>query len=268
MSEVYEVFAIKYGQRVGQRGGMLIYGDPHDAPMPMDYFIWAVRSPTRTVVVDIGYSKDDGERRGREFLRCPTEGLAALGMDASSVTDVIITHMHYDHVGNLDKFPSARFHIQDSEMAYVTGRAMTHRRIRHSFTVANVIDMVRALYGERVMFHDGDEEVAPGVTVHHIGGHTRGLQVVRVSTARGQVVLASDASHYYENMERGEPFTVLDSVTDMLEGHRKLYRLADSAQHVVPGHDPLVMQRYPAPSPELQGIAVRLDVAPTQPAVT
>lgn len=261
--DTYEVFAIKYGQRMGERGGMLIFGDPHDAPMAMDYYVWAIRNEERTLVVDIGYSREDGEGRGREFLRCPTEGLAAVGIDATQVADVIITHMHYDHVGNLDKFPAARFHIQDSEMAYVTGRSMTHPRIRHSFTLDNVLDMVRAVYGDRVVFHDGDEEVAPGITVHHVGGHTRGLQVVRVNTARGQVVLASDASHYYENMERGEPFKVVDSITGMLEGHRKLYRLADSPQHVVPGHDPLVMDRYPAPSPALDGIAVRLDVAPS-----
>jgi hypothetical protein len=85
---------------------------------------------------------------------------------------------------------------------------------------------------------------------------------VRVNTARGQVVLASDASHYYENMEAGEPFVVVDSITDMLEGHRTLYRLAESPRHVVPGHDPLVMSRYPAPRPELEGVVVRLDVEP------
>ena len=264
MSDTYEVFAIKYGQRVGSRGGMLIFGDPHDAPMPMDYYVWALRNDSRTVVVDIGYSREDGEARGREFLRCPTEGLAALGIDAGSVEDVVITHMHYDHVGNLAKFPRARFHIQDSEMAYVTGRAVTHRRVRHSFTEDNVLDMVRMLYRDRVVFHDGDEELFPGVSVHHIGGHTRGLQVVRVRTVRGQVVLASDASHYYENMESGEPFVIVDSVVDMLEGHRRLYRLADSPQHVVPGHDPAVMARYPAPAPGLEGVAVRLDVAPAR----
>jgi glyoxylase-like metal-dependent hydrolase (beta-lactamase superfamily II) len=262
-SDTYEVFAVKYGQRIGNRGGMLIFGDPHDAPMPMDYYVWAVRSGSRTVVVDIGYSQQDGERRGREFLRCPTEGLASLGIDAASVQDVIITHMHYDHVGNLEKFPVARFHLQDAEMAYVTGRSMTHRRIRHSFTLDNVTDMVRAVYGERVVFHDGDGEVAPGLSVHLVGGQTRGLQVVRVHTARGQVVLASDASHYYENMESGEPFAVVDSVVGMLEGHRRLYQLADSPAHVIPGHDPRVMTRYPAPSAELEGIAVRLDVEPT-----
>lgn len=262
MSDSYEVFAIKYGQRTGVRGGMLIHGDPHDAPMPMDYFVWAIRNDARTIVVDIGYSREDGERRGREFLRCPTEGLAALGIDAASVADVVITHMHYDHVGNLDKFPNARFHIQDTEMAYVTGRSMTHRRLRHSFTLDNVLDMVRAVYGDRVVFHSGEGDIAPGVSVHHIGGHTPGLQVVRVATARGWVVLASDASHYYENMDGGEPFKVVDSVTDMLEGHRTLVRLADSRAHVVPGHDPLVMRRYPPPSAALEGIAVRLDVAP------
>jgi glyoxylase-like metal-dependent hydrolase (beta-lactamase superfamily II) len=113
-----------------------------------------------------------------------------------------------------------------------------------------------------VVFHDGGGVVAPGVSVHHIGGHTRGLQVVRVNTARGVVVLASDASHYYENMDAGVPFATVENITLMLEGHRRLRELADSPQHVVPGHDPLVMQRYPAPSPETEGIAARLDVAP------
>lgn len=263
MSDIYEVFAIKYGQRTGTRGGMFIHGDPHDLPMAMDYFVWAIRNESRTMVVDIGYDREDGDARGRQFLRCPSEGLACLDIDAETVEDVIITHMHYDHVGNLAKFPKARFHLQDLEMVYATGRAMTHPVLRGSYTVDNVVDMVRMVYGDRVVFHDGEGAIAPGVTVHHIGGHTRGLQVVRVNTRRGMVVLASDASHYYENLETGNPFVIVENVTDMLEGYRHLGALADSHDHIVPGHDPLVMQRYPALSPELQGIVVRLDVAPT-----
>ena len=129
----YEVFAIKYGERIGTRGQMFVDADPHDVPVAMDYFVWALRGDGRTVVVDVGYGREEGERRGRTFLRCPTEGLRLLGIEAAEVEDVIITHMHYDHAGNLARFPNARFHIQDDEMAFVTGRPMTHETLRHSF---------------------------------------------------------------------------------------------------------------------------------------
>jgi len=261
-NSIYEVYAVKYGERVGTRGGMFLNADPHDAPQAMDYFVWALRSAERTIVVDVGYGREEGERRGRTFLRCPTEGLGLLGIEAREIEDVIITHMHYDHAGNLSLFPNARFHVQDSEIGYVTGRAMTHEALRHSFALDDVLDMVRLVYGDRVVFHEGDEPIAPGVTVHHIGGHTRGLQSVRVDTARGQVVLASDASHYYENVEEEVTFSTVENIFLMHEGFRKLRALAPSPAHLVPGHDPQVLRRYQAPSPELEGIVARLDHPP------
>ena len=119
--EIYEIYAIKYGDRVGERGTMFVHGDPHDAPIAMDYFIWALRNDQRTIVVDVGYDKKEGEGRGRSFLRSPTEGLALLDIDAAGIEDVIITHMHYDHAGNLDHFPNSRFHIQDFDFAFEHG---------------------------------------------------------------------------------------------------------------------------------------------------
>lgn len=259
----YEIYAIKYGERMGTRGGMFIHADPHDVPLGMDYFVWAIKSPERTIVVDVGYGREEGESRGRTFLRCPTEGLGSVGIDANEVEDVIITHMHYDHAGNLELFPNARFHIQDEEMAFVTGRAMTHKALRHSFRLDDVLEMVRLVYGDRVVFHAGDVDIAPGVSVHHIGGHTRGLQCVRVNTARGPVVVASDASHYYENFEKEVTFATVENIFLMHEGFRKLKSLAPTLAHIVPGHDPEVLQRYPAVSPALEGIAARLDPAPS-----
>ncbi|HEY8251767.1 MAG TPA: N-acyl homoserine lactonase family protein, partial [Burkholderiales bacterium] len=132
-------------------------------------------------------------------------------------------------------------------------------RHRYAYEVEEVVGMVRRAYAGRVRFHNGDGEVAPGVTVHLIGGHTMGLQVVRVKTRRGWVVLASDASHFYANMEDVRPFPIVYSVADMVEGYRKLLGLADSPAHLIPGHDPLVLERYPSPTKELKGIAVRLD---------
>jgi glyoxylase-like metal-dependent hydrolase (beta-lactamase superfamily II) len=125
-----------------------------------------------------------------------------------------------------------------------------------------VLEMVRLTYGDRVMFHAGDDEIASGVSVHRIPGHTRGQQSVRVWSDRGWVVLASDAAHYYENIEQETPFATLENMFLMLEGFRKLQVLAPTSAHIVPGHDPAVMERYPAPSSELEGIVARLDVAP------
>jgi hypothetical protein len=148
-------------------------------------------------------------------------------------------------------------------MAYATGRHMCHQRLRMPFDIENVTGMVREVYRGRVAFHDGDAELASGISLHLVGGHSDGLQFVRVHTRRGWVVVASDAIHFYANVETGNPFPIVFNVGAMMEGWAKCRRLADSADHVVPGHDPLVRARYPAPSPELDGIAVRLDVAPS-----
>ena len=261
---VYEAYAIKYGDRVGTRGKIFVHGDPHDAPLGMDYFVWVIKNDERTVVVDVGYGQEEGEKRGRSFLRCPTDGMRLVGVDPDTVEDVVITHMHYDHAGNLELFPKARFHIQDSEMEFVTGRAMTHKGLRHSFVLRDVQEMIAMLYGDRVVFHDGDEELAPGITLHHIPGHTRGLQAVRVHTKRGWVVLASDVAHYYESLTNGTPFLPHENMFEMLEGFKRLRTLAPSDQHIVPGHDPLVLQRYPAPSADLEGIVARLDDTPSE----
>ena len=139
---------------------------------------------------------------------------------------------------------------------------MCHSVLGHSYDVEDVVQMVRRVYSGRAVFHDGDEQVAPGISVHYVGGHTMGLQMVRVWTQRGWVVLASDAAHYYANIEQSRPFPVVYNVGDMLEGHKRAYALADSPRHMVPGHDPQVLKRYPAPHPQLEGTIARLDVDP------
>jgi glyoxylase-like metal-dependent hydrolase (beta-lactamase superfamily II) len=263
-ADTYEVYAIKYATRNAQRRDHFIGGDPHDAPMPMDYFVWLIRNAARTIVVDTGFTREVGEARKRTFLRAPAEGLALMNVKAADVKDVIITHMHYDHVGTFQDFPQAQFHLQDDEMTFATGRHMRHTRFRHSIEVEDVVGMVRLVFGDRVTFHRGDTDLAPGVSLHHIGGHTPGLQCVRVMTQRGWVVLASDATHYYEHFEMDRCFPTVFNIGDTLEGYAILRRLAATPRHIIPGHDPLVMQRYPAVSKALDGIAVRLDVAPRE----
>ena len=255
----YEVYAIKYAHHERRASQNFLGGDPHDGPMPLDYFVWLVRGDGREVVVDTGFSAAVAARRGRNHLRCPTEGLRLLKCDARSVSDVVITHLHYDHVGNFDLFPAATFHLQDLEMRYATGRHMAKEEFSGAYDVEDVVGMVRRAYAGRVRFHDGDAELHPGISVHLIGGHTMGLQAVRVRTRRGWVVLASDASHFYANMEQVRPFPIVWSVPDMVQGYRRLLELADSPAHIIPGHDPLVLERYPAPSEAVEGVVARLD---------
>lgn len=264
MSEVYEVLALRYATFAGRmRHQNVLRFDPHlDGPMPIDFFIWVIRNETRTIVVDTGFDRAEGERRDRLVTREPRECLEMVGIDPASVRDVIITHLHFDHAGTIDHFPNATFHLQDAEMAYATGRYMCHPEFTHPFTAEIVCDMVRAVFRGRVAFHDGDDEVAPGVTIHRVGGHSAGLQVVRVMTRRGWLVLASDATHFYENIETRNPFPLIYNLGDMFEAFRRLSALSARPDAIIPGHDPLVLKRYPVFRAGLDGIVARLDVDP------
>jgi len=264
-SNIYEVFAIRYASLTNRKASEnFIGGDPHEAGSDLDYYVWLARSAARTFVIDTGFDAAVGERRGRKTITPPEEGLKRLGVDAAAVKDVVITHLHYDHVGNFGLFPAATFHLQDDEMAYATGRHMAQKFFGQAYEVDEVVAMVREVYKGRVRFHDGDAELAPGFSLHRIAGHTKGLQVVRVRTRAGWIVLASDATHLYANMNEKRPFPIVYDVPKMVAGYRRLRELADAAELIVPGHDPLVMRRYPAPSADLQDIVVRLDQKPSR----
>lgn len=261
MEDVYELYAIRYGHLERTATHNFLGGDAHDGPMPLDYYVWVIKGASRLFVLDTGFDAAMAAARGRQLVRPVEEGLAAIGVDPSNVRDVIISHMHYDHAGNHDLFPQARYHIQADEMAFCTGPAMCHALMRAPFEAGDVQAMVGRLFEGRVVFHEGVSELAPGITLHKVGGHTRGLQVVRVRTQRGWVVLASDAAHFYANWLQRRPFPIVDSVSAYLDAFGTIERLASSSAHIIPGHDPLVLMRYPAAHDELQGV-VRLDLHP------
>jgi glyoxylase-like metal-dependent hydrolase (beta-lactamase superfamily II) len=255
----YEVFAIRYATRGARRAEAFIDPDPHDGPLPMDYYVWVARSAEATVVIDTGFSREVGERRGRTFLRCPVESLSLLGIRPAEVAHVIVTHLHNDHAGNLGLFPAARFHLQDREMAFATGRYMRHACCGRAYELDHVLEAVKLNYGGRIDFHDGADEILPGLSVHPGSGHTPGLQFVRVWTRSGWLVLASDTAHYYENFSAARPFRLVFHVGDALDTFRSLMKLAGDADRIVPGHDPLVMERYPSAEESMKGIVARLD---------
>ena len=171
-------------------------------------------------------------------------------MKSETGSAVMISHFYYDHAGGVNQFPKATFHVQDDEMSFATGRDMTHKAYRHAFNVRHVKDLVERVFSERVTFHAGDAELSPGLTLHHIGGHTRGLQVVRIDTGCRVVVLASDASHYWANMDEGRPFPIVDDLSKMIQGAQTLRPLAGSGGVIVLGPDPLVFDRLSPSSPQ------------------
>lgn len=242
----YEIYALRYAAVERQRGeNFIMPPDPHEGPMPMDYYIWLVRNEKRHFLVDTGFNEAAARARSRKFLRCPIKALTAFGLSPQDINDVIVTHLHYDHAGNIRRLPLARIHLQESEMHYACGCNMHFDLLRHAYAVEDVADALRGVYDKRVRFYHGNEEIAPGLQVLHIGGHTQGLQSVRVHTARGWVILASDASHFYDNMRNENPFPIVYNVADMLTGYGVLARHAESPDHIIPGHDPAVLARFP-----------------------
>jgi glyoxylase-like metal-dependent hydrolase (beta-lactamase superfamily II) len=236
--------------------------DDHDLPMPLDYFVWAIhRAEGPPLIVDTGFGEAAAAARGRTITRPVLQGLRDAGIDHLAVEDVILTHLHYDHAGSLSTFPNARFHIQDAELAFATGRRICEREVRAPFDGEPVAQLVRKLYADHVVFHAGDEEFAPGITLRLAHGHTAGLMVVCCETARGTVVLASDAAHLYANITRRIPFPIFVDEADYARAQERVMELAGhSLDHLIPGHDPLVLACFPT-----ENDIARVDLAPLVP---
>ncbi len=264
MAAMYEVFALRYAHFAERtQGANFIFPDDHAAAMPIDFYLWAIRGEGRVIVLDTGFDEAASRRRGRAWLRSPLDALRGIGINPAGVEDVVLSHMHWDHAGHWEAFPKARFHLQEAEMAYCTGRCMCHEPLRRAFDVEHVQTAVAHVFKERVAFHAGTAEIAPGISLHLVGGHSGGQQIVRVPTARGAVVLASDAAHFWANILKRNPFPLLHNLERMIEGWVTCEALADGPDHIIPGHDPEVLRRFP-PVPGQEG-TVRVDLPPIQP---
>ena len=264
----HTVYVLRYAERRAERQHHF-YGAVDGAadPMPISYFVWLIVGPYGPVLVDTGFTPATARRLGRSYVASPRDAVRAAGVDPDSLATVVLSHLHYDHAGCTADFPAASFVLQDREMAFWTGR---HARqvasglgLPHLVLPDDVLAVCAANFAGRVRWVDGEAEIAPGISVHRVGGHTPGMQVVRVATALGHVVLASDASHFYENIERDRPFAVVDSVPGALQAFADVRSLASDPGLIIPGHDPSVLDRFPkADLDPLRGHAVVIGSRP------
>lgn len=253
---LWEVTIGTYGRRRTVRSDVFLnhhlYGET-DGPIGMDYFVWVLRAGERTVVIDTGFSATGGAARGRELLMQPRELFDALGVDPAAGPTVVVTHAHYDHIGNLDLFGSSPVVLARRELEFWTGPLRDKPLFSHSVDQTDLNELTRVVQDDRAVLFDGHHQLAPGIEVIEVGGHTPGQSMVLVDTAQGRVLLTSDAMHYYEELEREMPFTSVVDLAGMYSAFARIKQLMASGtvRHLVSGHDPETLSRLvPELAPE------------------
>jgi glyoxylase-like metal-dependent hydrolase (beta-lactamase superfamily II) len=217
------------------------YGEP-DGPQEMTYYVWVLRSGERTILVDSGYSTAGGARRNRGHLIAPLEALARVGVRPADVDLVVNTHLHYDHTGHLTAF-DAPLLVSATELEQWTSPLAA----RDHFAVHIEPDEIAAVaaYDDLVVM-GAEHEVAPGVLALEVGGHSFGQVILVVDGEEAPVVLASDAVHFYEELERDRACAVLTDLPRVYAAYDVIRALVDElGARVLAGHDPLVMDRFP-----------------------
>ncbi|HEY1341877.1 MAG TPA: N-acyl homoserine lactonase family protein [Bryobacteraceae bacterium] len=247
----YEIYAIRYATIPDFPLSQLVAGAEPSRKLDIAMMVWLVKGGGRNILVDSGFYRDQFFRQWKvaDYVR-PSEALKRVGLNPEDITDVVITHMHWDHADGMDLFPKARIWIQKEELEYYSGSAWQSRRTHGGIDPDDVLAAVKLNVEGRVGLVDGDaREILPGITCYTGGKHTYASQFVGVNTAAGTVVLASDNMYLYENLDKHVPIAATLDAASNLRAQDRMKQLAANPKLIVPGHDPAVMTRFPNPAP-------------------
>jgi glyoxylase-like metal-dependent hydrolase (beta-lactamase superfamily II) len=243
----YEVYAIRYASLPDFPVSDLVSGADRARKLDLAMTIWLVRGGGHNVLVDAGFYHDRffKDWKVKEFIK-PSDALAGLGVKPEDITDVVISHMHWDHADGSDLFPKARIWIQKDELEYYAGEAWETKDTSGGIDPEDVLELVKLNTEGRVGLVHGDaQEILPGLTCYTGGRHTYQSQYVGVKTAGGTVVLASDNMYLYENMEKHVPIAETLDAASNLRAQDRMKRMATRPEWVIPGHDPSVFDKFP-----------------------
>ena len=249
----YTVDAIRYGTISDFAVRGLVEGADPSRKMDIAMVVWLVRGNGRNILVDAGFYRDQFFKQWKvKDYQKPSEAIAAVGLKPEDITDVIITHMHWDHADGADLFPKARIWVQRDEYTYYTGDAWHSPLTRGGIDPDDVISFVKMNMAGRVSLVEGDnQEILPGITCYTGGKHTYASQFVGVSTAAGTVILASDNVYLYENLEKHVPIAATLDATSNLKAQDRMRQLAAKESLIIPGHDPAIFERFHGPAPNV-----------------
>jgi glyoxylase-like metal-dependent hydrolase (beta-lactamase superfamily II) len=244
----YDIFAVRYATVPRFAVSGLIAGADTSRKLDIAMTVWLLKgSDGRNVLVDAGFHRDTFIRRWKPTdFSLPSDAVARAGVKADDITDVIISHVHWDHLDGIDLFPKARVWIQREEFEHHLDTAGTVKDRAIDAGDAKILAQIAREH--RLMLIDGDnQEIMPGITVYTGGKHTFASQFAGVKTAFGTVVIASDNMYLYENLARHVPIAqTLDSASNMRTQVR-MTKIANDEKFIIPGHDPEVFTRFPTP---------------------
>ncbi|HEX7720800.1 MAG TPA: N-acyl homoserine lactonase family protein [Pyrinomonadaceae bacterium] len=246
----YEVYALSYGIYPDFPISALITGADKTRKIDLQMMIWLVKGPGgKNILVDTGcYHENVVKGKGIKDLIKASDAIAKLGLSAADITDVVITHMHWDHADGMDLFPNAKIWIQKDEYSYYTGAAWQAGGKSGGIEPDDVLTIVKLNTAHKVNMVDGDDrEIIDGIKVYTGGRHTFASQYVSVRTTSGIVVIASDNMYLYENLEKHAPIAQTFDADSNLKAQDRMKQLASRPDLIVPGHDPMVFVKFPKP---------------------
>jgi len=247
----YEIYAIRYATVPGYAVSGLIEGADPARKIDIAMIVWLIRGNGRNILFDSGFYRDQFMKQWKptDYVK-PSDSVAPLGLKPEDITDVIISHMHWDHADGMDLFPKAKIWLQKDELEYYAGEAWQSRRTHGGVFAEDVLAAVKLNTEGRVGLVNGDaQEILPGITAYIGGKHTYASQFITVNTAVGAVVLASDNMYLYENLEKHLPIAQTLDRESNLRALDRMKQLAADPKWIIPGHDPLVMTKFPQVAP-------------------